>query len=67
MNTTTKPCFYYICAIYEFNRQKLQEIATVSGISKSTVEAMCRGTAVARSDAKMRPGGFLTIHVREGA
>ncbi len=55
MNASTKrakPSFYDICITHKFNSQKLQQIATISGVSMNTIEAMCNGNPVARSDAK---------------
>lgn len=56
MNTSTtqpaKPSFYNICTIHKLNSQKLQKIATTSGVPVSTIEAMCNGAAVTRSDAE---------------
>ncbi len=52
MNAAIKPCFYDICTIHAFNSQKLQRLATLSGVSMSTIEAMCDGTAVMRFDAE---------------
>ena len=52
MNAAIKPCFYDICTMYAFNSQKLQVLATLSGVPMSTIEAMCNGTAVMRSDAE---------------
>ena len=46
------PSFYDICVKHSFNSQKLQKIATTSGVSISTIEAMCNGSPVARSDAE---------------
>lgn len=47
-----KPSFYDICISHAFNSQKLQEVAATSGVHWNTIEAMCKGTAVARSDAE---------------
>jgi hypothetical protein len=55
MNTSTQstePSLYDICIRNRFNSQKLQNIANTSGVSIGTIEAMCNGTAVARSDAE---------------
>jgi hypothetical protein len=47
-----KPFFYNICIEHQFNSQKLQEIATLSGVSMGVIEAMCNGSAVGRTDAE---------------
>lgn len=48
----TRPSFYDICTRHSFNSQKLQKIATTSGVPFAVIDAMCNGKAVARSDAK---------------
>ena len=61
MRASTKramPSFYDICITHSFNSQKLQQIATISGVLMNTIEAMCNVTPIARSDAEKTLAAF---------
>jgi hypothetical protein len=47
----TNPRFYDLCLTYEFDDQALQEIANISGMHKSVVDAMFVSVLVRRADA----------------
>ena len=47
-----KKSFYNICVDNHFNSQKLQGIATASGVPWPTIVAMCEGKPVKRVEAE---------------